>query len=152
MTDSLSFIAGALQAMVIFPMFLLGQGSVTLTGVVEDESRAAVAGAKVVLMNQTSSQTQEAVSGAAGSFSFLDLFPGDYVLKVGATGFDPHQQVLTIRSQEPKPVRIILKVASVATQLTVTLDEDEVSSSGSSAASTKFDDDLIGAQIGRAHV
>src|SRR5439155_19538415 len=47
-TNSVYSIIRALHATVIFPMFLLGQSSVTLTGVVEDESRAAVAGAKVV--------------------------------------------------------------------------------------------------------
>ncbi len=84
-TNGLCSIIRVFHAMVIFPMFLLGQSSVKLTGVVEDESRAAVAGAKVVLMNQTSGQTQETVSGAPGSFSFWDLSPGDSILKVGAT-------------------------------------------------------------------
>ena len=84
-TNGLCSIIRVFHAMVIFPMFLLGQSSVKLTGVVEDESRAAVAEAKVVLMNQTSGQTQETVSGAPGSFSFWDLSPGDSILKVGAT-------------------------------------------------------------------
>jgi len=84
-TNGLCSIIRVFHAMVIFPIFLLGQSSVKLTGVVEDESRAAVAGAKVVLMNQPSGQTQETVSGAPGSFSFWDLSPGSQCWPIKAS-------------------------------------------------------------------
>ncbi len=56
---------------------LLAQSRSTLTGFVQDESGAAVAGAKVALLRQISNQTLETTSGEAGSFSFEDLLPGD---------------------------------------------------------------------------
>ena len=59
---------GALSLCICVCVFrpLLAQSRVTFTGVVQDESGAAVAGAKIALMRQISSQTLETTSGEAG--------------------------------------------------------------------------------------
>ena len=74
---------GALSLCICVCVFrpLLAQSRVTFTGVVQDESGAAVAGAKIALMRQISSQTLETTSGEAGRFSFEELSPGEYLLK-----------------------------------------------------------------------
>ena len=146
MTDRFYSVIYTLSGFAIAPMLVLAQSPVILTGVVEDESGAAVAGAKIALVQQISSQTEETTSGETGSFRFEDLSPGNYLLKAEASGFDPYEEVLTIRSQETKPFTIKLKVGSVKAQVTVTLDdEDEVSTSESNTSSTRISNDLLGA-------
>ena len=134
-----------LLATLISPLLLLGQGGVTVAGVVEDERGAAIPGARVTLVNQDTKQTQETTSGEDGSFNFKDASPGNYQLTAEAHGFEPQQRVMTVGPQEPKPLRIKLKVGTVKQQLVVQADPaEELSTSDSDTASTKFDDGLLG--------
>ena len=138
---------GALSLCICVCVFrpLLAQSRVTFTGVVQDESGAAVAGAKIALMRQISSQTLETTSGEAGRFSFEELSPGEYLLKAEASGFNPYEQILTVRPEVTEPFRLKLKVGSVKTQVTVTLDdEDEVSTAQTNTTSLRFSNDLLG--------
>ncbi len=143
-TDSFLTIQ-VLLAILLSPLLLLGQRSVMVAGVVEDERGAAIPGAKVTLVNQDTKQTQETTSGEDGNFSFKDVPPGNYQLKAEANGFEPDQRVVTLGPQELKPLKIKLKVGTVKQQLIVQADPaEELSTSDSDTASTKFDDDLLG--------
>jgi hypothetical protein len=145
-TLKFGFIIQVFCATALSSTVLVGQSGVILTGFVQDQSGAAVAGVKIALIRGTSNSAQETTSGENGSFSFNDVSLGDYLLKAEAPGFDSHQEALTVGSQELRPFRIELKVESVKQRVTVTLDpEDEVSTSESNTASIKFDDDLLNA-------
>ncbi len=142
-TDSLLTIQ-VLLAMLLSPLLLLGQGGVMVAGVVEDEKGVAIPGAKVTLVNQETSLAQETSSGEDGNFSFKDVPPGNYQLRAEAHGFEPYQRVVTLGPQELKPLKIKLKVSTFKQQLIVEADPaDELSTSASDTASTKFDDDLL---------
>jgi len=130
----------------LWPLTIFSQDRVILTGVVQDESDAAVAGARIALLQQTSSHALETTSAATGTFGFDDLLPGDYVLKAEANGFEPYEETLTIDSRETKPFRIRLKVRSVKAQVTVTLDdEEEVNTSDSNTTSLRISDNVLAA-------
>jgi len=61
----------------------------TISGTVTDASGSVVPGAQVTLTNVQSKITRETMTGGDGLYSFPNLVPGSYDLKVVATGFKP---------------------------------------------------------------
>jgi len=59
----------------------------SIQGSVEDPSNAAVAGAKITLVNSATGVTSSTVSDASGNYRFVSLAPGAYQVTVEATGF-----------------------------------------------------------------
>ncbi len=59
----------------------------TLNGMVTDPQGAAVAGAKVTLINQATGVKRETTTGDAGQYVFVELPAGDYTLRVEITSF-----------------------------------------------------------------
>jgi len=59
----------------------------TLNGIVADPQGAVVAGARVVITNTATATSREATTGSDGGFAFTDLPPGDYSVRVSASGF-----------------------------------------------------------------
>jgi hypothetical protein len=62
-------------------------GSASLSGVVQDQTGAAVPGASLILENAVNGTVWTAVSNGAGAFSFAALPSGNYNLKVDKNGF-----------------------------------------------------------------
>ena len=60
-----------------------------LRGQVTDQNGAAVAGANITATDQSRGTTRTVTSDQNGLYVFLSLPPGDYVVKVQATGFAP---------------------------------------------------------------
>ncbi|HEV7178891.1 MAG TPA: carboxypeptidase-like regulatory domain-containing protein, partial [Candidatus Baltobacteraceae bacterium] len=58
----------------------------TLSGVVTDEAKAPVAGARVTAVSPSQSVT--ATTDASGHYAFVSLAPDEYVLNVSKDGFD----------------------------------------------------------------
>src|SRR3989442_11696172 len=113
------------------------------TGVVEDETRAAIAGAKVTL-NQDTRAMRSTISREDGTFIFEDVSPASYVLTVEMTGFETSQKAVAIGPQPLKPLRIMLRVKAIAEDVTVEAEStDRLSTSASDAATTKVDDDWL---------
>jgi len=59
----------------------------SLNGTVTDPQGGLVAGAKVSIANAATGATRETTSGSDGGFAVTDLPPGDYSVRVSATGF-----------------------------------------------------------------
>jgi outer membrane receptor protein involved in Fe transport len=59
----------------------------SLNGAVTDPQGGLVAGAKVAVINTATGATRETSSGSDGGFSVTDLPPGDYTVRVSASGF-----------------------------------------------------------------
>jgi len=139
-----ALIVQALCAIALSSTILAGQSKMTLNGSVQDQSGAAIAAVKLALVGKTSDPILKTTSGENGSFSFGELSPGNYVLKAEATGFDAHEQPVTVGLQDVNPFTIRLKISSVTQSVSVTLDpEEEISTSDSNTASARFDDDLF---------
>src|SRR5260370_764336 len=59
----------------------------TLNGTVTDPQGAVVGGAKVVITNTATGVSREATTGGDGGFAVTDLTPGEYTVRVSASGF-----------------------------------------------------------------
>ena len=59
----------------------------TLNGTVTDPQGAVVAGAKVVIINAATGASRETATGSDGGFSVTDLTPGNYTVRINASGF-----------------------------------------------------------------
>jgi len=95
-------------------------GTASLHGTVFDKSGAAIAEAKVVLVNVAQGLQRETVTPSSGEFEFLALAPGAYSLTVEKEGFNKYQQSgLQLLVNLPATVKITLQVGAVTTQVEV---------------------------------
>jgi hypothetical protein len=76
-----------LLALASTPAFAQSSSTSSLSGVVVDTDGGAIPGATVVVKNNATSVTVEAVSNASGQFSFPGLDAGTYTVTVSLTGF-----------------------------------------------------------------
>src|SRR5436853_647081 len=61
----------------------------TLNGTVTDPQGAAIANAKVILLSQATGESRETTSSDRGFYTFANVPPGDYTLKVESPTFAP---------------------------------------------------------------
>src|SRR6267378_419123 len=59
----------------------------TLNGTVTDPQGAVVAGATVAIINSSTGVSREITTGSDGGFAVTDLAPGEYTVRVRASGF-----------------------------------------------------------------
>ena len=100
---------------------VLAQSSnATLNGLVTDPNGAVVAGAELVLTNAATTYEAKFTSNDRGEFSFRNLTPGTYDLKVSKAGFQSAVQkgiILTINSIGR--VEVVLKVGAAEDTVTI---------------------------------
>jgi hypothetical protein len=72
-------------------------GSGSISGTVTDPTGAVVSGAKVVVTNIGTAQTQRLTTNASGDYSSGPLDPGNYKVQVSAKGFSSVVQQLTVQ-------------------------------------------------------
>jgi outer membrane receptor protein involved in Fe transport len=130
-------------ALLMFPALLLAQTSRALDGVVEDETAAAIPGARVTLLRQGTGAAQTTTSRHDGTFRFEDVPQASYVLKVEIGGFETYQKVVNVSAEELKPLRIRLRVAAEEEVTVEGRAAGQLSTSGSDAATTKLDDSWL---------
>ena len=95
-------------------------GGATLVGNVKDATGAAVAGAKVTVVNTATSFTTETTTSGEGAYYVPYLTPGDYRVKVSSQGFKEFvREGITLRSAEVPRVDITLDVGSTTDSVTV---------------------------------
>jgi hypothetical protein len=90
MARTLAFIVLVGSLKIFYPLNCYGQGETTsaVVGQVTDPSGAGIPGALVTLTNRDSGSTRSANTDLAGRFSFPQLKPGTYSLRVEAQGFE----------------------------------------------------------------
>jgi hypothetical protein len=140
---ALHFLIKGCVALLMFPALLLAQTSRALDGVVQDETAAAIPGARVTLVGQGTGAARSTTSKQDGTFRFEDVSQASYVLKIEIGGFETYQKVVTVSAEELTPLRIRLRVAA---EDDVTVEGDaagQLSTSGSDAATTKLDDSWL---------
>jgi hypothetical protein len=93
----------------------------SITGTVVDPGDAVVVGAQVHLTNQTTKQVREFLTTGNGTFTFPDLVPGDYGLRVTQPGFKTYvQNGITVGTLEKVDVHNVrLEVGDVSTSVEV---------------------------------
>jgi hypothetical protein len=98
----------------LFPVQALAQGETTsaITGEVRDTTNAVLPGATVTITNHETGLKRSARTNDAGRFSFPQLKPGTYSVRVEARGFEPRQNDDVISSLGQKQtVDFTLKVS-----------------------------------------
>ena len=107
----------------------------TLRGKVLDPNRAAVAGARVVAEAKGRPARPSAVTDQNGEFS-LPLEPGEYILRVEATGFSEASQAVNFSQTHNAALEVVLQVAGTASSVTVVASGDYQTESIGSATKT----------------
>lgn len=93
-----------------------------VSGTVVDQIGAAVVDAPVTLMTDDGTRVQNATTDAQGVFSFPDVAPGSYVVRVNVAGFNPFtlgSVTVTGDARSLTLPRIVLTVESFSTSVTV---------------------------------
>src|SRR5437867_8143075 len=96
----------------------------TLNGTVTDPQGAAVAGAKVTLLNQATGVSREATSDAQGFYTFANVAPGDYTVRVESTSF-AKAEVKDIRLEVGRASTMDVKLSLAKVGQTVVVQEGE---------------------------
>lgn len=96
-------------------------GTSQVSGLVTDQTGAVVAGATVMLRDQTG-KTRQTTSGEDGSFSLAGVAPGQYELKVIARGFQAYQQAMDLKPRDMAMLDTRLSVGTAAQTVTVQAD------------------------------
>jgi hypothetical protein len=110
---------------VLVAFLLLACGSVfaqftgSIQGNIQDPSNAAIANAKITLVNSATGVTSSTVSDASGNYRFVSLAPGAYKITVEAAGFNKTQVDSNLLTEQNLSLPITLKVGSISEQVTV---------------------------------
>jgi hypothetical protein len=91
-----------------------------IQGTVEDPSGAAVAQAKVTLINVATQVSATTNTDASGSYRFLSLAPGSYKITVEAIGFARAEATATLETNQNLNAPISVKVGTATEAVTVT--------------------------------
>ena len=103
------------------PHWLLAQTNTTaLSGTVTDATGAVVTGADVSISNAASGNRQSVKTSSKGEFSFEQVQPGTYEVKVVAPGFA--EQVEKVELLVSTPVALAFKLTIGTTEQTVTVE------------------------------
>jgi hypothetical protein len=115
-------IGGCLACLAIFPGRLPAQGETTsaIVGTVADPSGAALPRATVTIINTETGSKRSATTDDVGRFSFPQLKPGGYTVKVEAEGFEP-QTAPSVSSGlgQKQTVNFALKLAVAKGEVTI---------------------------------
>ena len=135
------FAVAVLLILASFMPAMAQTNTTSLTGEIQDATGAAITGATVTLMNPETGLTQATESGDAGQFSFNQIPPGKYTVKVTASGFSGQLQKVELLVATPLRINVKLTVGATAS---VTVE--------TSIASINSDDGTLGKAFNSAQV
>jgi hypothetical protein len=113
-------VVALLLAALLLPQRAPAAGFGAVHGVVHDARHRPVSGAQLELRAAHSGWSASGHSGEAGTFSFPNVPVGEYLLRIGASGYAPLQVQLTVVSGAAPSTHVQL-VAATATVETVTV-------------------------------
>lgn len=100
---------------------LFAQATTSLGGRVTDSSGAIIPNATVTLKMTTTGVTRVNATSSGGEYQFSQLAPGRYTLLVTAPGFGSVEKTnMELLVSQPATLNVVLTVASVQQQVTVT--------------------------------
>jgi len=105
----------------------------SVAGTVVDPGGSLIVGATVQLTNEVTKQVREFTTAGNGTFTFPDLFPGEYDLKVTQTGFKTYvQNAITVGTLEKVDLHNVrLEVGDVSTSVEVKAEAARVATDSS---------------------
>ena len=100
---------------------------IAVTGTVLDPHQAGVLGAKVTLKVGDGAEVQSTSADSLGAFRFADVPPGNYDVQIEQQGFKPSVSRVRVGTQALRPLRVVLALADVQQQVTVSAELTQVS-------------------------
>jgi len=97
---------------VTFAQTTISTGSIQ--GTITDPSGAVLSGAKVVIRSKDTGQTAESTTTSTGTFASGALIPGNYVVRVEATGFKTVEMPVTVQVNTTSSVNVRLTMGQSA--------------------------------------
>jgi len=91
-----------------------------IEGVVTDPSGGTIAGGKITLTNVATSVSASTTSDGSGYYRFLSLAPGDYKIRVEASGFSTAESNVHLEYNQTLNVPMEVKVGTATEAITVT--------------------------------
>ena len=119
---SRSIRSGALLALVTFAIAsaVWGQATTSLRGIVSDSQGGAIDSANITLQNDQTGFKRSVVTDNTGTYQFLQVPPGAYVVVVEKPGFSVStQQGIQLLVNTPASLNVSMQLASVATSVNV---------------------------------
>ena len=92
---------------------------VAVTGVVQDQTGAVLAGATVELVGPSGSLAQSGIADGVGAFHFDRVAPGNYELRASFAGFKVSSTRVRVGGRPPTPQKLVLDLAAIAQDVTV---------------------------------
>ncbi len=110
----------AVLSLCAWPAIVHGQVTARLSGTIQDQQGAVVAGAKITAIEQATGRSANAISSASGEYVLLQLPTGVYQLEVEAPGFRKYVQdgIILAASQSGRN-DVTLSVGAVSEQVSV---------------------------------
>jgi outer membrane receptor protein involved in Fe transport len=110
---------------IFFAVSIFAQTSGKIGGVVKDQNDAVIAGARVSLVNKETQKELTSVTDSGGSFSFSNLAPGAYEIRVTADGFAMHDQMVQTAAAGSDNLEITLRIGESRVTVTAELGQTE---------------------------
>src|SRR5262252_10593540 len=119
------FLLGLVLISVLFVAAQAQLPTSTLNGTVTDPQGATVASAKVTLSNQATGVTRETGSDAQGFYTFANVAPGDYAVRVESPTF-ARSEVKDVRLEVGRTSTVDVKLALARAGEVVTVQATDV--------------------------
>ena len=123
---SCSFIKKPLYALFLltifaFPAFTQTVNKASIRGKISDQNKAAILGAKITVINESTGLQRDAVTNENGNYTFAELpLTGIYKITVSNSGFsDAEKSNIELRANEAATVDIILFPQGTSNEVTV---------------------------------
>jgi Carboxypeptidase regulatory-like domain len=136
------FVTAVLLMLASFLPMMAQTNTTSLTGEIQDATGATINGGVVTLTNPETGLTQATDSNSTGQFSFNQIPPGKYTVKVSAPGFA--EQVQKVELLVATPARMVFKLSVGGA--------NEVVSVETSIATINSDDGTLGKAFNSAQV
>lgn len=142
--SSLRLYALAALATLLCVPLVYGQATTSLSGHVTDSAGAVIPGATVTLERVGTGAVRSTTSNAGGGYSFSQLSPGVYDLKVAYHGFATADRPgITLLVSEPATLNVALSVATVNSQVTVRSNVQPILNTTDATIGNAFDSEQI---------
>ena len=108
--------------LILMPAVLLAQRNPPgkIAGVVKDQKQAVVSDAEVSLVHQHQAVLVTVTTDARGEFTFENIRPGSYEIRVTRIGFGKHNSSVQVSAGTTAEMEIVMDVASIVDHVTVT--------------------------------
>ena len=97
-----------------------GQGGANVGGVITDETKGALPGVTVTLVNTNTGASQTLVTGPEGNYRAVNLQPGTYTIAAELAGFAPTKRTVTLLVGSNATYDFVMTVATLSESVTVT--------------------------------